>query len=96
MDETKSELNAILEQRGNRYGVFKHHAALTQELKRLFYSHMSQFNDESLSPSQREAIDMIMHKLGRIGNGDPNYADSWIDIAGYAQLVADELVGKTR
>jgi hypothetical protein len=91
-----NQLDAILEQRGSRYGLFKHHAALTQELKRVFYKHMSEFNDESLRPSQQEAIDMIMHKLGRIGNGDPNYADSWIDIAGYAQLVANELVGKTK
>jgi hypothetical protein len=37
---------------------------------------------------------MICHKLGRIVNGDPNYADSWIDIAGYAKLVADRLEGK--
>jgi len=34
---------------------------------------------------------MIAHKIGRILNGDPNYADSWIDIAGYAKLVADRL-----
>jgi hypothetical protein len=24
-------------------------------------------------------------------NGDPYYADSWVDIAGYAQLVANRL-----
>jgi len=35
--------------------------------------------------------DMIANKLGRILNGDPNYADSWMDIAGYAKLVADRL-----
>ena len=34
---------------------------------------------------------MICHKIGRIVNGDPDYADSWIDIAGYAKLVADRL-----
>jgi hypothetical protein len=34
---------------------------------------------------------MIAHMLGRILNGDPDYADSWHDIAGYAQLVADRL-----
>ena len=39
---------------------------------------------------------MIFAKVGRILNGDPNYADSWIDIAGYAKLVADRLEGKTR
>lgn len=40
---------------------------------------------------QREAIEMICHKLARIVNGDPYYADSWTDIAGYAKLVADRL-----
>ena len=43
---------------------------------------------------QAEAIDMIFSKLARILNGDPNYADNWIDIAGYATLVADRLEGK--
>ena len=32
---------------------------------------------------------MILHKLARILNGDPNYVDSWHDIAGYAILVED-------
>jgi hypothetical protein len=36
---------------------------------------------------------MIVHKIGRILNGDPNYDDSWADIAGYAQLVVKELNG---
>jgi len=90
-----NQLDAILEQRGDRYGMFKDHAKLTQELKRVFFNHASK-HGKIFTPSQQEAIEMIMHKLGRIGNGDPNYADSWIDIAGYAQLVADELVGKTK
>ena len=34
---------------------------------------------------------MIVNKLARIYNGDPNYSDSWRDIAGYATLVADRL-----
>lgn len=29
--------------------------------------------------------------MKRILNGDPDYHDSWHDIAGYAQLVADQL-----
>jgi hypothetical protein len=37
---------------------------------------------------------MIAHKLGRIVNGDPNYVDSWVDIAGYATLVAKRLQGE--
>ena len=34
---------------------------------------------------------MIAHKIGRIINGDPDYDDSWADIAGYAKLVSDRL-----
>lgn len=29
---------------------------------------------------------MIVHKIGRILNGGPNYADSWHNIAGYAAM----------
>ena len=42
---------------------------------------------------QIECLEMIAHKIGRILNGDPNYGDSWRDIAGYATLVADRLEG---
>jgi len=44
-----------------------------------------------LNNDQREALEMIAHKIARILNGDPNYADNWIDIAGYATLVANRL-----
>jgi hypothetical protein len=49
-----------------------------------------------LDPDQKEALEMIVHKIARILNGDPNYADSWVDIAGYAKLVADRLEGIAR
>jgi len=39
---------------------------------------------------------MNAHKIGRILNGDPNWSDSWHDIAGYAQLVANRLNGRWR
>ena len=38
----------------------------------------------------------ILLLMGRIVNGDPSYVDNWRDIAGYAQLVADELQGIER
>lgn len=44
-----------------------------------------------LQPFQKEAIDMICHKLGRILCGDPNFVDHWHDIAGYATLVENIL-----
>ena len=50
-------------------------------------------HEKVLDSDQQEALDMICHKIGRIINGDPDYADSWVDIAGYAQLVANRLQG---
>jgi len=75
----------ILEQRGSRYGSFETHAEITQELKAII------LKSEKISadPVLREALEMIMHKVGRIVNGDPYYDDSWVDIGGYAQLVVD-------
>lgn len=86
---------AILEERGKRYGAFVGHARITQTLKYEIGQELLCHN-KLLSPDQMEALDMICHKIGRIVNGDPDYADSWADIAGYARLVADRLEGKVR
>ena len=85
-----SDINTTLAERGQRYGDFAGFAAITRLLKFVLWSAPRYGN---LSPSQREALDMIAHKIGRILNGDPNYADSWHDIAGYATLVEKELNG---
>ncbi|CAB4124724.1 hypothetical protein UFOVP61_31 [uncultured Caudovirales phage] len=93
--ENNTDITAILTERGSRYGKFTGHAEVTQTFKSIFKARMGAKWD-SLADDQREALDMIAHKLGRIVNGDPNYADSWVDIAGYAQLVADRLQGVER
>lgn len=91
-----TDINTTLEERGARYGKFTGHAQVTQSLKCVIRGHMQVLNKDKLSDDQQEAMDMICHKIGRIVNGDPNYADSWHDIAGYAQLVADRLNGVER
>ena len=83
-------IDATLAERGSRYGKFTGHAEVSQALKNILQTHANKL-DKSFHPDQCEAMDMICHKLGRIVNGDPDYADSWIDIAGYAKLVADRL-----
>lgn len=87
-----NDVDAVLSERGARYGKFVDHARITQSLKTI----IDQCDNGKLSWSQRESLDMIAHKIGRILNGDPNYADSWVDIAGYAKLVADELEGNIK
>ncbi len=83
-------VEAILNERGTRYGTFAHHAECAQRLKHVVRDELMRRN-KGLAADQQEAIDMILHKLARVINGDANYADSWVDIAGYAKLVADRL-----
>lgn len=89
----QNDITATLAERGKRYGQFTQHAKITQDLKRA----MQQGNWQRLSDDQREALEMVAHKIGRILNGDPDYHDSWHDLVGYAKLVADRLAadGKT-
>lgn len=94
-DDAPASVDAILDERGSRYGNFYDHARVTFELKAVARSFANE-KDKVFDYDQMEAIDMIFHKIGRILNGDPNYADSWVDIAGYAKLVADRLQGTTR
>lgn len=81
----------VLKERGNRYGEFINNAKFTHFMK----EEMRQAPSWSaMYADQREALDMIAHKIARIVNGDPDYADSWVDIAGYATLVANRLTPK--
>ena len=89
----QQSVDATLTERGNRYGKFKDHAELSQKLKEAMYCTDGW---EYLSADMREALEMIQHKVARILNGDPTYADSWHDIAGYAKLVDDRLSGVER
>lgn len=86
-------IESLITERGSRYGKFKDGAEIMQGLKDV----MREVDGwHSLTPSQREALDMIQHKIGRILNGDPSYDDSWKDIAGYATLIVNELNGEIK
>lgn len=89
-DRLAQDVNALITERGNRYGKFKDGAEIMHNLKQV----MRQTDGWShCTSSQKEALDMIQHKIGRILNGDPTYDDSWKDIAGYATLIVEELNG---
>lgn len=87
-----NNISATFDERNKRYGEFMGHARVTLLLKEVAVAELDA-RRKCLAPDQQEALDMIFHKIGRIINGDPDYAGSWYDIAGYAQLVADRLNG---
>jgi len=75
-----------LAERGSRYGDFTDHALIVQELMGVL--------DRApkwplLTPVKRQALTVIMDKVARILNGDPDYRDNWRDIQGYAKLAED-------
>jgi len=86
-----TDVGALLVNRGKRYGRFQDHAVISQGLQDVMRTAPGW---QRLSPSQRESLQMVQHKIARVLNGDPTYADNFVDIAGYAKLVADELEKK--
>lgn len=84
-----SNIDTTLTERGSRYGEFTEHALYTQDLKRAMQRVPA--NWHKLSDDKKEALEMVVHKIGRILNGDPEYIDSWHDIIGYVRLVEKNL-----
>lgn len=85
----QQETDRLLAERGKTHGDYGDHARITQSLKNVMNEEAAWHN--KLSHAQRETLDMIAHKIGRILAGDPNYADHWDDIAGYARLISQRL-----
>jgi predicted S18 family serine protease len=97
LDE-EDQITETLTARGDKYGPFIGHAEISRALKNVirFYTVERKGSFQNIDADMAEALEMIAHKIARIINGDHNYADSWVDIAGYAKLVADRLQGVTR
>lgn len=90
------DVQAVTDERGERYGDFRGHATASQSLKQIVEDALSdnpQFGTMSKSDQFviREGLGMIMHKVGRIVNGDPAYDDSWIDIEGYSKITRERV-----
>jgi hypothetical protein len=79
-------VEAILNERAKTHGDYGDHAAITQSMKRRMRIAPSW---KRLNDCEREALEMIVHKIGRILAGNPHFRDHWDDIAGYATLVAE-------
>jgi hypothetical protein len=90
-----TKVDAVLDSRAKDYGKFIEGAEIMQMIKRLVHNYI-EIRDTQLAFDQREALDMIIHKMGRIINGNPDKVDHWVDIAGYATLVAERLEGNAR
>lgn len=77
-----------LKERGSRYGDFSVHAEIAQDVQDAMRRNPRWGR---LSSIQKQALTVIADKIARVISGDPNYADNWHDIQGYARLVEERL-----
>lgn len=73
----------LLDERGTTHGNFPQQATAAQCIKSIMGTSP---NWEHMPPHRREALEMIATKLSRICYGNPDHADHWDDIRGYAEL----------
>lgn len=81
-------IDDTLSERGARYGDFRDHARVAQALQQIIRLNAGW---DRLDDVKKQALTVIADKIARILTGDPNYADNWHDIQGYAKLVEDRL-----
>jgi hypothetical protein len=91
MLDEKDPTSILLNARGKTHGDFAVHANITQSLKDVMRI-MSGWNQ--LTDCQKESLEMIAHKIGRILAGDPNFADHWVDLAGYSELGYRDIISR--
>lgn len=79
---------ALIAARAQTHGSFACTAWIAQTFRDV-YRH--ELGWARLSLVQREVLDAIAIKLARILSGDPNFADHYVDIAGYCELALREI-----
>lgn len=83
-------VESTLSERGKLYGDFSDHASVAQSIQDAM--RMTRPNGwDRLDDAKKQALTVIADKIARVISGDPEYADNWHDIQGYAKLVEDRL-----
>lgn len=72
--------DALLAERGSTHGDYMTMSATIQATK---HGWRHSVNWDRLHPGQKEALELIATKVGRILTGDFNHEDHWRDGAGY-------------
>jgi hypothetical protein len=79
-------VNDVLDAREKTHGSYDDVASMAQALKDTLRGGK---NWKHLDDMQRETLEMLASKIGRILSGNPHEVDHWRDIAGYAQLIVN-------
>ncbi len=91
-----TEVEKIIQERGNSYGSYRENAALVCDIMSILRrTHDGAY--QRLLPYEQDALHMKVHKIARIigsasvGNPASAREDSWNDSAGYSSLVVREI-----
>lgn len=83
-------IETILAERGATYGEYPVGAKIAIDM---FDVAQASPSYRKMTAAQQYAVFMILAKLSRALNGDPNHVDDWSDVVGYATLVLKTLTG---
>jgi len=86
-------VDKLLFERGTTHGKFEDNADIADSIQAIMQGSP---NWNTLSAVQRQALNNISGKISRALSGDANHVDNWSDIAGYAQLVVNNLNSNTQ
>lgn len=89
----KTDLDEILEERGNAYGDFNLNVHSRGRILDILQQIHIDKTGNYLQGTDLQAINDIVIKLVRLG-ATPDHLDSWNDIAGYARLNIERLIEK--
>lgn len=83
-----SDISNLLGERQQTHGSYSQVSKVCQAIKSAMRNSGGWLY---LSDEQKESLEMTAMKIARIVCGNPNHADHWEDIEGYARLVSNEL-----
>jgi len=75
----------LIADREKTHGDYKETARIIQAIKNVMHNADGW---DKCTATERESLDMVANKIGRILSGHPHFPDHWDDIAGYARLVS--------
>lgn len=83
-------IEAMLAERGASYGEYADGAKIAMDM---FAVAQAAPSYPAMSAAQQYAVFMILAKLSRMLNGNPNEPDNLRDVIGYSTLVLNTLTG---
>lgn len=78
----------LLQERGTTHGDYTHMAITIQKIKDAMRAGEGWAR---CNAGQREALELIATKIGRIVCGDPGHHDHWADLIGYATKALERI-----